>query len=569
MLQPDVPTDYVEKLCQELGVPAYLAQLLAQRGIQTYSEARRFFLPEWEQLHDPFLMRDMTKAAARVTKALKEEQRILVYGDYDVDGTTAVALLITFLHPLSTQLDYYVPDRYAEGYGISTQGVQYAVEEGFDLIIALDCGIKAHESLGHAQANGIDVIVCDHHLPDDTLPPAYAILNPKRPDDTYPFKELTGCGIGFKLIQALCRELNVQVDETQFLDLVAISIACDIVPVNGENRVLLHHGIQQMAEGLRPGVQALVGELWAERVPDTSDLVFGIGPRINAAGRIGHGSLAVEVLLGVDEEEVAELAARVNEHNAERRDLDKSITQEALEMLDSESTKAPVHSTVVYHEGWHKGVIGIVAARLTESYYRPTIVLTRSNGVAAGSARSVQGFDIHEAIGACSDLLDQYGGHAFAAGLVLPVTNITALKERFEEVVAERIDPALLVPELKIDLALSFTQVTDRLYNSIERMGPFGPTNMRPVFVSHGVVDAGNSRLVGADESHVKLSLKQSDSPDVVLDGIGFSLADKWDIVRSGNPFSVVYTVDQNIWQGRRSLQLMVKDIQLTDALLQ
>ncbi len=558
--KPDPPADHVRALISD-RCPPELARLLVQRGITTPAEASAFFRPQFSQLHDPFLMKDMDRAVERIERALGDGERIMVYGDYDVDGTTSVALVFSFLSRFTGNLCHYVPDRYAEGYGVSTLGIDRASADGVTLIIALDCGIKSTDKVAYAAGKGIDFIICDHHLPGATIPDAVAVLDPKRPDCTYPFKELSGCGIGFKLMQALAQHNGIPFSELEpLLDLVAISTACDIVPVNGENRVLSYFGLQRLNKAPhRPGVQAMLGMTNFKRELTITDLVFVIGPRINAAGRIEHGQQAVELLLSHELSQAEQIGLRIDKNNSHRQDLDKEITRQALAMFEEEGPLREAWTTVIFNKDWHKGVVGIVASRLIETHYRPTVVLTESNGKASGSARSVKGFDVHEAIGACADLLEQFGGHMYAAGLSLPLENVGAFRDRFERVVRERMSEELRVPEEEIDLEIPFDRITDRLCRDVAHMAPFGPHNMRPVFLARGVVDSGSARIVGED--HLKLSLHPPGQPGKRLDAIAFRQGRHLDLVRSGEPFSVLYTLEENIWQGRRSLQLNIKDI--------
>ena len=541
--------------------PSVAAHLLAQRGITTPQEASIYFRPNLGQLHDPFLMRDMDKAVARIEHALGEGERIMVYGDYDVDGTTAVALMYGFLLRFTGNITFYIPDRYAEGYGISTQGIDKATEEGVGLIIALDCGIKSLDKVAYAAEKGIDFIICDHHRPGDELPAAVAVLDPKRDDCPYPYKELSGCGIGFKLIQGLAEHNDIPFTDLEAcLDLVAVSTACDIVPITGENRTLAHFGLKRLNEEPRPGIKAMLAMANVKRRLNITDLVFVLGPRINAAGRIEHGRQAVELLLSHELSQAEQIGLRIDRNNSARQDLDKEITRHALELIESNDELREAWSTVVFHPEWHKGVIGIVASRLIESYYRPTVVLTESNGKASGSARSVKGFDVYEAINACSDLLDQFGGHMYAAGLTMPVENVAAFRERFERIVREGMTEDMRIPEEEVDIELSLTDVNDRLLNIVEHMSPFGPHNMRPTFLTRGVIDTGSARIVGED--HLKLSIAGSTDPKARrFDAIAFRQGKWMEHIKRGEPISILYTIESNEWQGRRSLQLNIKDI--------
>ena len=557
----------LELLRSSLGVSEFIARLLIQRGVTTFDQAKEFFRPSLGDLHDPFLMKDMDKAVGRIQTALEEGQKILIYGDYDVDGTTSVALMVTFFNHFYTEnIDYYIPDRYTEGYGVSFQGVDYAKENDCALIIALDCGIRAHEKVDYATKKGIDFIICDHHLPHGSIPKAVAVLNHKRPDCEYPYKELSGCGIGFKLCQALAQELNLE-DHTwqDLLDLVAISSACDIVPLTGENRVLVHLGMEQLNANPRGGIESMIELSGKKGMFSVTDVVFVIGPRINAAGRIEHAKKAVELLLS-ESGELAEKASKIlEERNLERRELDKHITEEALSAI-TENNFEDKKSTVVYDKNWHKGVVGIVASRLTEHYYRPTIVLTESNGKAVGSARSVKGYDIHEALTQCSDVLEQFGGHQFAAGMTLEIDNVPKLQTKFEEVVSSTIDPELLVPKLEIDLEIELSAIDEKFWRIIKQFAPFGPDNMKPVFVTRNCVDGGWSKAVGGDKTHLKLDVVQQDNPGVKISGIAFKMGHLEKEIKSKKPFDVVYTIEENEWQGNVTLQLMVKDLLFSSA---
>ncbi len=541
--------------------PREVAELLVQRGITDTHQASEFFRPNLTRLHDPFLMKDMDRAVERIERALGDGERIMVYGDYDVDGTTSVALVFSFLARFTGNISHYVPDRYAEGYGISTLGIDRAAENGVSLIIALDCGIKSVDKVKYATEKGIDFIICDHHLPGATIPEAVAVLDPKRSDCSYPFKELSGCGIGFKLMQGFAQHNDIAFSELEeFLDLVAISTACDIVPINGENRILAHFGLKRLNEGtVRPGIKAMLGMSNFTRQLTIMDLVFVIGPRINAAGRIEHGQQAVELLLSHEQSQADQLGLRIDKNNSHRQDLDKEITRQALELFETDDSLRDAWSTVVFNKDWHKGVVGIVASRLIETHYRPTVVLTESNGKASGSARSVKGFDVHEAINACADLLDQFGGHMYAAGLSMPVENVDAFRSRFEEVVRARMTNAMRTPVEEIDSEIALDRVTERFTRTIQHMAPFGPWNMRPVFLTRGVVDAGNARIVGED--HLKMTLHMPGDPKKRIDAIAFRQGRHLDMIKSGDPFSVLYVVEENEWQNKRTLQLNIKDI--------
>lgn len=558
-LKPQPDEQLVQGLVHD-RCPHLAAMLLAQRGITEHAAASTFFRPAFEHLHDPFLMADMLPAVERIERALGENERIMVYGDYDVDGTTAVALVYAFLQRFTGNTTFYIPDRYSEGYGISTQGIEHAKRDGVGLIIALDCGIKSNDKVDLANSFGIDMIICDHHRPGDTLPAAVAVLDPKRDDCPYPYKELSGCGIGFKLVQGIAQRNGIELVELEpLLDLVAVSTACDIVPVNGENRVLTHFGLKRLNNDPRPGIRAMMQMANVKKRLGVTELVFTIGPRINAAGRIEHGKQAVELLLAKDQAQADQMGLRVDGNNTQRQELDKDMTRDALDLIAQDKVARDAWSTVVFSETWHKGVIGIVASRLIEQYYRPTVVLTASNGKAVGSARSVKGFDVYEAINACSDLLDQFGGHMYAAGLSMPLENVDAFRERFEAVVRETIDPALRMPEEEVDAEVKLVELDDKLARILHHMAPYGPGNMRPVFLTRGVVDTGMARIVGDD--HLKMQVRMAGTNGPSFDAIGFRLAEHYERVKSGQPFSILFTLEENEWNGRRTLQLNIKDI--------
>lgn len=540
--------------------PESAATILAQRGIRDKRMAAHFFRPSLADLHDPFLMSGMQAAVERIERALGDQERIMVYGDYDVDGTTAVALAYSFLLRFTGNISFYIPDRYTEGYGISFQGIDQAKEDGATLIIALDCGIKANEKVAYATERGIDFIICDHHLPGPELPAAVAVLDPKQPDCPYPFKELSGCGIGFKLMQGLAQRNGISFGELEpLLDLVAISTACDIVPVTGENRILCHYGLLRLNDQPRPGVRAMLGMANVKKRLGVGDLVFTIGPRINAAGRIEHGRKAVELLLAHDAKQAGAMALLVDANNSQRQELDRSMTQEALARIDADLGLRESWSAVVFDPAWHKGVVGIVASRIVDMHYRPAVVLTESGGKAVGSARSVKGFDVYEAISACSDLLEQFGGHMYAAGLTMPLGNVEEFRRRFEEAVRATITPDQRVPEEEVDLELRLDAIDEGLLRVIRHMAPYGPGNMRPVLLARGVVDTGSVRIVG--EHHLKMRLAHPDNLRRSFDAIAFKQAHWMDLVKSGQPFSVLYAIEDHEWQGRVSTQLNIKDI--------
>lgn len=548
----------VEQLSKAINVSTTLAQLLVQRCITTYEEAKAFFRPSLEQIHDPFLMKDMDKAVARLSTAIDKVEKIIVYGDYDVDGTTSVALFYGFLKNYYKHLDYYIPDRYTEGYGVSKQGIEWAAENGFSLIITLDCGIKSADKVLMAKDLGIDFIICDHHRPDDNLPQAEAVLDPKRSDCAYPYKELTGCGVGFKLLQAMCQAKGF--DETMLfesLDLLVVSIAADIVPITGENRIFAYYGLKKLNEKKRVSFKALAEIAGMNGEINITNVVFGFAPRINAAGRIAHAKEAVRLLLSEDFEEAKAFSEEINKHNSDRRNFDTSITDEALNMIRDDEWFSTAKSTVLYKEDWHKGVVGIVASRCIEHYHRPTIILTNSHGKAAGSARSVPGFDVYEAIEACSDLLEQFGGHTFAAGLTLPVENVLAFREKFDAIVNERISLEQLIPMIDIDLDLALANITMPFYNVMKQMAPFGPHNMTPVFATNDLILVSEPMIM--KEKHIKFDVKQANSSKITA--IGFGMAHFKAELMSGKPFSMAYTIEENNFRGNTSLQLFVKDI--------
>ena len=548
--------DIVCALQEILGVSQLVATLLAQRGIKTFEEAKQFFRPQLSDLYNPFLMKDMDKAVERLHRAISSNEKILVYGDYDVDGTTAVSLMYLFLKGKCKYVEYYIPDRYDEGYGVSHKGIDYAKSNDFSLIVCLDCGIKAVEKVAYAKNKDVDFIICDHHRPGDTLPLAVAVLDPKRPDCDYPFKELCGCGVGFKLAQAYHQQYNLPFEDlVPLLDLVVVSIAADIVPMIDENRVLSFYGLQQLNASPRIGLKALMDVANRKDTFNISDIVFGLAPRINAAGRIEHGNKAVELLVQQDFSIAKEKADYIDSHNFTRKELDKSITQEALSMIVPNA-----NSTVVCSEKWHKGVVGIVASRLIETYYRPTIVLTESNGILTGSARSVSGFDVYNAIEACSDLLEQFGGHKYAAGLTLKKENLTPFIQRFEQEVSTTITDEMQIPKINIDLEIPIEDINMKTHRIIEQMAPFGPSNSRPVFMIKGVIDNGSGRLIGQDKNHLKLAITDTDNSNT-LDGIAFGMSDYFSTIKDKQPFDLCFVLDLNEWNGTSSLQLRIKDI--------
>jgi len=564
VLIPKGNSETIQKLSEELSIHPILSQLLVQRGINTFEEAKNFFRPSLSDLHDPFLMKDMDKAVERISNAILNKQKILVYGDYDVDGTTAVSLVYTFLHNQYVNVSYYIPDRYKEGYGISIQGIDYAKENNYDLIIALDCGIKSIDKIDYANALGIDFIICDHHRPGSTLPAAVAVLDPKRADCDYPYKELSGCGVGFKLIQAISQQQGISFsDLEQYLDLVAVSIAADIVPITGENRILAFHGLNFLKLNHRPGFKAILDLSNFKKDEITvNDVVFLIAPRINAAGRIESGNSAVELLVSKNDNVAGLLGDGINEHNLKRKDLDASITEHALQLIEESEDHKYRKSTVLYNPEWHKGVIGIVASRLTEKFYRPTIVLTKSNDenkMVSGSARSVKDFDVYNAIESCSDLLEQFGGHMYAAGLTMKEENVQAFIERFEEVVATTIEDRMLIREVEMDAELNLMDITPKFFNVLKQFAPFGPGNMSPIFKSTSVRDNGRGKVVG--NNHLKLSLVQHDDYQLTIDGIAFQLGHHHNQVEQKDVFDIVYHIEENNYNNRTTLQLNIKDL--------
>lgn len=564
---PDSPPQRtaIENLTHELGISPFLASLLVQRGVNSFDEARGFFRPEIKHLHNPFDMRDMDRAIERLTMAMLRNEKILVYGDYDVDGTTSVALFYGFMKIIYPHLDYYIPDRYKEGYGISQLGVQWAADNGFTLVVALDCGIKSIDRVAEAKQLGVDFIICDHHRPGDELPDAAAVLDPKRTDCQYPYKELTGCGVGFKLLHALCLFNDIPLEQLYpYLDLVMVSIASDIVPITGENRVLAYYGLKYLNATPNIGLKALIKVAGFTRELDINNVVFGLGPRINAAGRIKHAKEAVRLLLADNEEEADQFAFDINVHNKNRREFDTSTTDQALAMIEADEWLKNAKSTVLFDASWHKGVIGIVASRCIEHYHRPTVILTQSNDKVAGSARSVPGFDVYEAIEECADLLEQFGGHTFAAGLTLLPENVSAFRQKFESVVAGRIQEDMLTPQLNIDMPLDFDQIDAKFVRILKQMGPFGPHNLQPVFCTDGVYMSG--LVTKMQEKHIKFWVQQGQPASRVagyrLQAIGFNMAAQWaNQLDNTEPLSICYQIEENHYNGQISLQLVLKDI--------
>jgi len=557
----------ISRLSSELGVDPVLARLLVQRGVRSFQEARDFFRPSLDNLHDPFLMKDMDKAVDRVERALLEGSKILIYGDYDVDGTTAVALVYSFFRRLTRRIGYYIPDRF-EGYGLSFKGIDWAVENGYNLIVTLDCGIKAIEKVEYAREMGIDVIICDHHLPEEQLPKAVAVLDPKREDCNYPFDDLSGCGVGFKLVQAYARSHDIPNEEIYpFLDLLAVSIASDLVSIVGENRILAHFGLKRLNENPRRGLRAMITLCGLEPGHLTvDDIVFKIGPRINAAGRMESGKIAVEMLTAPDDATAEDLGEKINRHNNERKEIDREITQEAIEMVREKRCQVFNNATVVYNPDWHKGVVGIVASRLVEAFYKPTFVFTKSNdnndnNMVTGSARSVHGFDLYQAIESCADLLENFGGHLYAAGLTLREENLPEFCRRIDSFIEGKINPEMLVPIIDLDAKLSFSQITPKFFRILKQFQPFGPGNNSPVFLTENVYDNGEGRRVGADGGHLKLELIEESSFSHHIPAIAFNLANYFDYIKGGNPIDVCYSLVENFYRGSANLQLRIKDI--------
>ena len=554
-------TEAAKALAKETGVSPILCKLLLERGITSAAEAKRFFRPQLNELHDPFLMKDMSIAVERLNQAMGRKERIMVYGDYDVDGTTAVALVYKFLQQFYSNIDYYIPDRYNEGYGVSVKGVNYAHETGVKLIIVLDCGIKAVDEIAYAKEKGIDFIICDHHVPDDVLPPAVAILNAKRPDATYPYEHLSGCGVGFKFMQAFALNNGIEFHQlTPLLDLVAVSVASDIVPIMGENRVLTYHGLKQLNSNPSVGLKAIIDICGlSDKEITVGDIVFKIGPRINASGRIQNGKEAVELLIEKDFSAALEKANQINQYNETRKDLDKTMTEEANQIVDNLEGLVDRRSIVIYNEAWHKGVIGIVASRLTEIYYRPAVVLTRTDNLATGSARSVSGFDVYKAIEHCRDLLENFGGHTYAAGLSMKVKNVDEFTRRFEKYVTEHILPEQTSAVIDIDAEIDFRDITPKFHADLKKFNPFGPDNHKPIFCTHNVYDYGTSKVVGRDQEHIKLELVDNKSNNV-MNGIAFGQSSQARYIKTKRSFDICYTIEENTHK-RGEVQLQIEDI--------
>jgi single-stranded-DNA-specific exonuclease len=557
--KPPPSADLVEALSAAINVNKTLSGVLVQRNITDFETAKKFFRPQYSDLHNPFLMKGMSAAIERINQAIANQEKIMVYGDYDVDGTTSVATVFGFFSNRYHNLEYYIPDRYTEGYGVSKAGIDYAVSIGVSLIIALDCGIKAVDKVAYAKEKGIDFIICDHHLPGDTLPDAVAILNPKQADCTYPFKELAGCGIGFKLIQAYAASHQIDFKEVErFVDLAAVSVCADLVPILDENRIMVYHGLKRLKENPNNGLKALLDQYQVKPQYNVSDVVFFIGPRINAAGRIADAKDAVKLMISNDVSTAKSIAELVNHHNNERRNFDSTITEHAYRIIEEDSTFAQKKATVLFNKEWHKGVIGIVASRLIEKYYRPTVILTESNGMATGSARSVDGFDLYNAIEQCADLLEQYGGHTHAAGLTMRVENVSAFTKKFEDFVASNIAESSLTPEIEYDTELQLKMITPRFFDVLKQFGPFGPGNMNPVFMSRDVWEVGDVMVVG--QKHLKMSLTQDG--DRIYKAIAFGMGEHYDKVAEGRSFNMCYTIEENYFNGHVNLQLNIKDIQ-------
>jgi single-stranded-DNA-specific exonuclease len=562
--KPAPQPEIVENLAREIGLSPELAYLLALRDVKTFSEAKAFFRPTLDALHDPFLMKGMSEAVARIEGAMANGENILIYGDYDVDGTTAVSLMKSYLSTRYDRLDTYIPDRYTEGYGISFQGIDYAADNDITLIIALDCGIKAVDKVAYATEKNIDFIICDHHNAGPEVPAAVAVLDPKQPDCPYPYKELSGCGVGFKLCQALHQQAGGNFEDLiPLLDLLAISIGADIVPITGENRTLAFFGLEVLNKNPRPGIRALMAVAGKDTFT-IGNVVFILGPRINAAGRIEHGKLAVELLTGADAEQLLEKASYIDDHNKTRKDLDRGITDQALQLIAAEGPEYRT-TTVLYSPDWHKGVIGIVASRLIESYHRPTIVFTKSGDKLAGSARSVPGFDLYQALEQCTETLIQFGGHKYAAGMTLLEENFSAFRQQFENVVQQTIAPELLIPQVAFDMELKLADITEKFYRILKQFEPHGPGNLSPTFVTHNLKDTGWAKGVGQDEAHLKF-VALEESTGTQLSGIAFGFGHLAEDLKSGHPFSIAYHVEENIWNGNVSLQLMVKDVKLSES---
>ena len=556
-------TGKVNRLAAEVGIDRVLAELLVKRGVETFEQARAFFRPSLDGLHDPFLMKDMDAAVERLHTAISGGEKILVYGDYDVDGTTAVSLVYSYIRRFTDKVDFYIPDRYDEGYGVSLKGIDWATEGDFRLIITLDCGIKAIDKVEYARSRGVDMIICDHHLPEERLPAAVAVLDPKREDCDYPFDDLSGCGVGFKLVQAYSMKYGVAFESlTPLLDLLVVSIASDLVSMVGENRILAHFGLKQLNSSPCNGLLALINLCKIDPGHITiDDIVFKIGPRINAAGRMDSGRYAVQLLTATDIQSAMKIGEKINESNNERKSIDREITKEALEMVQNGQSLSKGNATIVYNPQWNKGVVGIVASRLVEAYYRPTVVLTKSNGFVTGSARSISGFDLYEAIESCADLLENFGGHVYAAGLTMKEENLEEFARRIDAFVEKHVNDNMLTPVVQVDARLDFSQITPKFFRILKQFQPFGPGNHNPVFMTENVYDAGTGRMVGAGGMHLKLDLVQETQYFHPIPAIAFNMSQFYDYIREGNPFDVCYTIVENYYRGNSSIQLRIRDL--------
>jgi single-stranded-DNA-specific exonuclease len=562
-IKPQGCKSAIEQLVIDLGVNKTIANLLTQRNVTSFEDAKSFFRPDLTLLHDPFLMKDMDTAVDRISHCIEHNKKILIYGDYDVDGTTSVAMVYSFLKKITRNILYYIPNRDSEGYGISFKGINYAIENKIDLIISLDCGIKSIDKVSYAKENNIDFIICDHHYPGDNIPDAIAVLDPKRRDCSYPYKELSGCGVGYKLLQAYCIREQISLSFVEiFLDLVAVSIASDIVPITGENRILAYFGLIQLNKCPCTGLKSIINISGLENKDITiDDIVYKIGPRINAAGRIENGIKAVELLVSDNGDEALSLVGKIDNYNNTRKNIDGIITSEALKLIGENPKLKDNNSTVLFNPNWHKGVIGIVASRLIEYYYRPTIILTESNGMATGSARSVEGFDLYQAINACSELLENFGGHMFAAGLTLKIENVPAFKEKFEEVVASTIKSDQLAPTIEIDTELDLKDINSKFFRILRQFQPFGPGNLSPVFLTKNVADNGNAKIVGSNSDHLKLEIIHESDPFHTYPAIAFQMSEHFNYIKNGNPFDICYSIEENAYRGNTSLQLRLRDI--------
>ena len=553
----------IKSLAGELGIEWPLAQLLIQRNITTYQEAREFFRPDLKNLHDPFLMKNMDVAVQRIEEAIQNGEKVMIYGDYDVDGTTAVALVYSYFKDYFREIDYYIPDRYNEGYGVSLRGIDYAAHHGFSLIIALDCGIKAVEKIDYAREKGVEFIICDHHNPGDRIPDAAAVLDPKQEGCNYPYKELSGCGVGLKLVQAFGRKAGLDDNRVyDYLDLVVVSIASDIVPITGENRIMAHYGLKKLNESPSIGLKAIIDVAGIDKKNITvEDIVFKIGPRINAAGRMESGKKSVDLLVCDRGDDARIISKKINVYNLDRRNIDTEITRQAIDMIQGDTAHRDMSSTVLYNPEWHKGVIGIVASRLLDHYYKPTVILTKSNGLVTGSARSVNGFDLYQAIESCSDLLENFGGHKYAAGLTMKVQNLPRFRQRFEQIVRDTIHPEQLIPVVEIDTELKLSDISEKFFRILKQFEPFGPENNIPVFLTENVVDNGYGRTVGTSGEHLKLTLIQEENPFLVFPAIGFHQGNHFSKICKGDPFDICYQLMENEFRGKVTLQINLIDI--------